>query len=87
MFGFNRQTALLDDESVCWMLDVFDWVLVNFDRRKLQAETKLIYPNNDYFPGKESSVEGMAALIFQVRLNCRWCRTVKNGYLPITRIR
>ncbi|VAW99443.1 hypothetical protein MNBD_GAMMA19-1992 [hydrothermal vent metagenome] len=64
MFGFNRQTALLDGESVCWMLDVFDWALVNFDSRKLQAETKLIYPNNDYFPGKESSVEGMAALIF-----------------------
>ncbi len=64
MFGFNRQAALLDDESVYWMLDVFDWALANFNGRKLQAETKLIYPNNDYFPGKESSVEGMAALIF-----------------------
>jgi len=64
MFGFNRQATLLDDESVCWMLDVFDWALANFNGRKLQAETRLIYPDNEYFPGKENSVEGMAALIF-----------------------
>ncbi|MCF6336325.1 MAG: hypothetical protein L3J84_00025 [Gammaproteobacteria bacterium] len=64
MFGFMRQAALLDSESVDWMLDVFDWALVNFNRQKLQAETRLIYPNNEYFPGEESSVEGMAALIF-----------------------
>ncbi len=64
MFGFNRPTALLDDESVCWILDVFDWALVNFNGQKFQAGTRLIYPNNDCFPGKESSVEGMAALIF-----------------------
>ncbi len=64
MFGFKQQATLLDDESVCWMLDVFDWALVNFNGRKLQAKTSLIYPNNDYFPGKESSMEGMAALIF-----------------------
>ncbi len=64
MFGFMRQAALLDSESVDWMLDVFDWALANFNAQKLQTETRLIYPNNDYFPGKESSVEGMAALIF-----------------------
>ncbi|NOX91524.1 MAG: hypothetical protein GXP18_03465 [Gammaproteobacteria bacterium] len=64
MFGFNRQAALLDNESVDWMLDVFDWALSRFNNQKLQTETRLIYPNNDYFPGKENSVEGMAALIF-----------------------
>jgi len=64
MFGFMRQTALLDSESVDWMLDVFDWALANFNAQKLQTETRLIYPNNEYFPGEESSVEGMAALIF-----------------------
>ena len=68
MFGFNRQAGLLDDESVCWILDVFEWALANCNGQKLQAEARLIYPNNEHFPGKESSVEGMAALIFtQVR--------------------
>ncbi len=65
MFGFNRQTTLLDDDSVYWMLDVFDWAQVNvINSRKSQAETRLVYPDNACFPGKESSVEGMAALIF-----------------------
>ncbi len=68
MFGFNQQATLLDDESIYWMLDVFEWALTHFNSRKLQAETRLIYPNNECFPGTESSVEGMATLIFsQVR--------------------
>lgn len=64
MFGFNQQTALLDEESIYWMLDVFDWALMNFGGQLSQTETRLIYPNNAYFPGKENSAEGMAALIF-----------------------
>jgi len=64
MFGFMRQAALLDGESVDWMLDVFDWALAKFNGQKLQTDTRLIYPNNECFPGEENSVEGMAALIF-----------------------
>lgn len=65
IFGFKQQTApLLDDDSVTWMLDVFDWASVNFSAQNFTRKIALIYPNNEHFPGKENSVEGMAALIF-----------------------
>jgi hypothetical protein len=64
IFGFTQQTALLDKESIAWMLDVFDWASASFNMQQLNEQTPLIYPNNDYFPGQENSIEGMAALIF-----------------------
>lgn len=68
IFGFNRQPELLDNDSVVWMFDVFDWAFANFGNFKLPDNKVLIFPNNNDFPGRESSVEGMAALIFsQVR--------------------
>jgi hypothetical protein len=63
-FGFNKQQALLEEESVLWMFDVFDWALRNIGSQKFQHEIKLIFPNNEYFPGRVESAEGMAALIF-----------------------
>lgn len=64
IFGFSRPTRLLEDESVLWMLDVFDWALSNLDAQKFITDTKLIYPNNECFPGREDSAGGMASLIF-----------------------
>jgi hypothetical protein len=64
IFGFNHRASLIDEESVSWMLDVFEWAFVNLGGEKTFSKTRLIYPNNDYFPGKENTIEGMAALIF-----------------------
>ncbi len=64
IFGFNRQPELLDNDSVVWMFDVFDWAFANFGNYTLPGDKVLIFPSNDHFPGRETSVEGMAALIF-----------------------
>lgn len=64
MFGFNPQRELLDHESMVWMIDVFDWAFSSFSHYRLADDKVLIFPNNDHFPGRESSLEGMAALIF-----------------------
>jgi hypothetical protein len=63
-FGFNKQKTLLDEESALWMFDVFDWALRNIGSQKFQQEVKLVLPNNECFPGRVESAEGMAALIF-----------------------
>lgn len=63
IFGFKQQ-SLLDEKSVFWILDVFEWVQRTHSQ-KLPTEGKhLILPNNDDFPGNEGSIEGMASLIF-----------------------
>jgi hypothetical protein len=64
IFGFSQQQALIDNDSMCWMFDVFAWAQKNFSRNVAENRAKLILPTNDFFPGKGASVEEMAALIF-----------------------
>ena len=56
---------LLDDESVRWIFATFDWALRNLDADLFYGETILVTPTNDHFPGRESSPQGMADLIFE----------------------
>ena len=64
-FGFKREESILDEASIVWMIDVYQWILRNFDSRAFPVARTLIYPTNDYFPGQESTAEGMAILIFE----------------------
>jgi hypothetical protein len=63
-FPFLKPTRLLDETSVLWMFDTFAWALRNFDAPVFFNETILVTPSNEHFPGRESSAEGMANLIF-----------------------
>lgn len=63
-FPFLKPTPLLDETSVQWMFDTFSWALKNFDAKVFFDETILVTPSNAHFPGRESSAEGMANLIF-----------------------
>lgn len=64
MFGFVRNTQLLDETSIEWMFDSFAWALKNFDANVFFAETKLINPTNDHFPGNAKDEFAMVSLIF-----------------------
>ena len=59
-----KPARLLDESSINWMFDTFAWALRNFDAEVFFNETILVTPCNDHFPGRQSSAEGMANLIF-----------------------
>lgn len=59
----SRQPAL-DDESVAWIFEVFDWGLKHLGREVFEQHTTLITPSNEHFPGRSNSSAEMAALIF-----------------------
>jgi hypothetical protein len=54
----------LDEASVHWLFDVFGWSLRNFSSSVFYQQTVLVLPNNECFPGKVDSVQGMAELVF-----------------------
>ena len=62
---FFKSTPLLEEASAQWMFDTFSWALQNFDADVFFNETILVTPSNEHFPGRESSAEGMANLIFE----------------------
>ena len=61
---FWKPRPVLDEESVLWLFDTFAWALENFNTQNRFAESRLVLPSNEYFPGKEHSPEAMATLIF-----------------------
>ncbi|WP_196140785.1 hypothetical protein [Aliikangiella sp. G2MR2-5] len=61
---FNREKQLLDEDIILWIFDSYAWAMEQFDKTVFLDEAVLVLPNNEYFPGKETSVEGMADLIF-----------------------
>lgn len=65
VFGFARNTELLDETSILWMFDSFGWALRNFDAGVFYEATKLINPTNDHFPGNANDALAMAGLIFE----------------------
>lgn len=64
VFGLLDRGPLLDEAYAGWMFDVYAWALRNFDAQMFRDETILVTPSNDHFPGKASSPEEMANLIF-----------------------
>jgi len=65
MFGLLQKRQLLDDDSRQWLFESFAWALRNFDAEVFYNETVLVIPSNEFFPGRENSVHGMASLIFE----------------------
>ena len=55
----------LDEPSIEWIFQVFDWALRWFDAAFFRDQTRLVAPTNEWFPGRATSVHGMAELIFR----------------------
>ena len=64
LLGFLKHRPLLEENYADWMFDVYAWALRNFDPAMFQQETLLVTPSNQHFPGRASSPEEMANLIF-----------------------
>jgi len=64
IFKFLAKQPVIDPVSSEWIIEGFDWALQNFDADLFYSETVLVRPTNEYFPGKVSSVQGMAEIIF-----------------------
>ncbi|MET1256196.1 hypothetical protein [Aliikangiella maris] len=62
---FNRHKQLLDEEIIEWIFACFSWTLKEFDQDVFFNETQLVIPDNKHFPGKETTANGMANLIFE----------------------
>lgn len=60
---FHKQPAI-DRSSSEWIFNAFGWALQNFDADLFYANTVLVRPTNEYFPGRVNSVHGMAEIIF-----------------------
>ncbi|MCU7938677.1 MAG: hypothetical protein KZQ64_16205 [gamma proteobacterium symbiont of Bathyaustriella thionipta] len=63
-FDFLKTSPVLDEESVQWQFDLFEWALRNFNADIFFNQTTLVEPSNKYFPGEANSSEEMAQIIF-----------------------
>ena len=63
MFGMFDKKTLLDESAVLWMFDCYSWALSNLNASVFFNQTRLIYPDNQFFPGEESSPEAKSQLI------------------------
>ncbi|MES9901437.1 MAG: hypothetical protein ABW168_01995 [Sedimenticola sp.] len=64
VFGLFQQQPPLDEPSIQWIFDAFDWALRNFDAEVFRQETLLVTPSNKHFPGRAENPHEMAKLIF-----------------------
>jgi len=64
LLGFLERRPILEETYANWMFDVYAWALRNFDPVMFREETLLVTPSNQHFPGRASSPEEMANLIF-----------------------
>ena len=65
MFGFGKNTQILDESSILWMIDSFDWALRHFNAPLFFTQTQLVTPTNACFPDKGENPEQMAQLILR----------------------
>ncbi len=70
MFSFfSKPAPVVDDNTRAWIFDSFAWAIEHLDSRFFHQETKLILPNNRFYPGRVSSVHEMATNIFNATVN------------------
>ncbi|WP_198263969.1 hypothetical protein [sulfur-oxidizing endosymbiont of Gigantopelta aegis] len=63
-FDFLKSTPVLDEESVQWQFELYEWALINFDAEVFFSKTVLVEPSNQFFPGHADNIDEMAQLIF-----------------------
>jgi hypothetical protein len=59
-----KPKPVIDEESKEWIFDTFAWCIDQLDSQFFKDNSKLILPNNTFYPGSSSSVEEMAETIF-----------------------
>ncbi len=64
MFSWFSRAAV-SPETADWLVECFSWAMQNFDVQHFSAHTSLVLPNNDFFPTKVDTPQGMAQYSFE----------------------
>lgn len=60
-----KKQPVLDEETIAWLFNAYAWSERQLAAVRSVQDSQLIEPSNRFFPGREDSVQGMAALIFE----------------------
>lgn len=60
-----KPSPVIDDATRLWIFDSYLWALECFDHDFFNQHSRLILPNNTFYPGKVSSIDEMAKTIFE----------------------
>ncbi|MBF0220249.1 MAG: hypothetical protein HQL49_12095, partial [Gammaproteobacteria bacterium] len=63
MFSLFRSQPLIEPDATAWLHDCFSWCFSEFDSSFFAQHTTLVIPDDQFFPGRAQSAEGLAALI------------------------
>ena len=63
-FDFLKTPPVLDEESIQWQFELYEWALLNFNADIFFNQSVLVEPSNNFFPGNADSIQDMAQLIF-----------------------
>lgn len=73
---------VIDNDTKAWLFDCVAWAVVQFGHQTFKQNTRLVLPNNQCYPGRVESIEGMARVIFDKTVEyCdmkRWPLTLVN---------
>ncbi|MCP3849555.1 MAG: hypothetical protein GY694_04860 [Gammaproteobacteria bacterium] len=61
---FLKKPPVLDEQSIQWQFELYEWALKNFDADIFFNQSVLVEPSNRFFPGEADNIEEMAQLIF-----------------------
>jgi len=50
LFDFLKTPPVLDEESIQWQFDLYEWALRNFDADIFFNQSVLVEPSNRFFP-------------------------------------
>ena len=61
---FKPSRPPVDETTIEWIFDSFQWFMQQFDHDYFVNNTQLIVPDNTHFPGRAGSTEEMIQMIF-----------------------
>ncbi len=64
LFDFLKTPPVLDEDSIQWQFELYEWALRNFDADIFFNQSVLVEPSNKFFPGNAENIDEMAQLIF-----------------------
>lgn len=64
MFNLFKAKPVVENNVHQWIEDTYAWAITHLNGEFFQEESQLILPNNDFFPGRVSSIHEMAERVF-----------------------
>ena len=68
LLSLFQSKPYLDEATTRWIFDTYQWALTHFDRNEFEQQSQLILPTGEFYPDRVSSIEEMAASVFEKTL-------------------